>query len=82
MLLIHFNVQTFLGGTLVDTQSVTEYDDLVENEFVTFSGSGTAKAFTTKLTNGSDTQAQIADYKKYFEAIRLYDFNTMALAVH
>lgn len=39
------------------------------------------KAFTTKLTNGSDTQAQIADYKKYFEAIRLYDFNTMALAV-
>lgn len=76
-----FNVQTFLGGTLVDTQSVTKYDDLVENEFVTFSGSGTAQAFTTRLADGSDTQAQIADYKKYFEAIRLYDFNTMALAV-
>lgn len=76
-----FTVQTFLDGKLVDTQSVQNIEEMKENALVTFAGTGNMTAFSIKLAGGSSTGAQVNDYKAYFNAIQLFDFNTMALPI-
>lgn len=76
-----FTVQTFLDGKLVDTQSVQNIEEMKENALVTFTGTGKMTAFSIKLAGGSSTEAQVNDYKAYFNAIQLFDFNTMALPI-
>ena len=76
-----FVVQTFLDSKLIDTQTVQNIEEMKENDLVTFSGTGSMTAFSIKLAGGSNTEAQANDYKAYFSAIQLFDFNTMALPV-
>lgn len=76
-----FVVQTFLDSKLIDTQTVQNIEEMQENAVVTFSGTGKMTAFSIKLAGGSNTEAQANDYKAYFSAIQLFDFNTMALPV-
>lgn len=76
-----FNVVTYLDGVAVDTQTVKKIEELQANKLVTFSGTGALTKATIALEGGSDTDAQANDYAKYFEAIQVYEFNTMALPV-
>lgn len=78
-----FDVLTYLGTTLVDTQQAVENaEGLIDNDLVTFSGEGnlsTSAGIT--LTGGATTEAVAGDYADYFEDISVYDFNTMALPI-
>lgn len=76
-----FNVVTYLDGVAVDTQTVKKIEELQANKLVTFSGTGALAKATIALEGGTDTEAQANDYAKYFEAIQVYEFNTMALPV-
>jgi len=77
-----FDVQTLVDGREVDTQTVSAIEDLKENAWVTFSGTGTLEATVgVKLTGGDDGEVTNADYMDYLAAIELHDFQTMAAPV-
>lgn len=76
-----FDVETYLAGRLVDTQTVKNVEDLKANRVVSFSGTGVLTAFTVSLEGGANTAATAQDYMTYFEKIQVFDFNTMALPV-
>jgi len=70
-----FKVDTYLGTALVDSQIATTVEDLVNNNFVVFTGEGklTADAGTI-LKNGTD---DTADYANALAALESYGFNTL-----
>src|SRR5690606_14706077 len=77
-----FDVQTLVDGREVDMQTVSTIEELQENAWVTFSGTGTPEPTAgVNLAGGTDGSVTNADYMNYLEAIELYDFNTMAAPV-
>ena len=69
-----FEVNTYADGYLVDTQRVTKIADLVENDFVTFSGSGDLEetAVSQLLTSGTNgTVAAKTAYEAMFELLKM-----------
>lgn len=76
-----FDVKTYLESRLVDTQTVKNAEELKENQLVTFGGEGAVTAFSIALTGGTSTSATAQDYSDFFNAVQLYDFNTIALPV-
>jgi hypothetical protein len=76
-----FNVKTFVGNKLVDAQkSVTNVEQLHNNSFVDFSGTGKLSATASASLSGGANGNVIEDnYKSYREAIEVYYFNTCAL---
>lgn len=76
-----FNVETYLDGRLVDTQTAKTIEELKTNQIVEFAGTGNITAFSITLTGGTNTVATAQDYMTYFEKVQVFDFNTMALPV-
>lgn len=76
-----FDVETYLAGRLIDTQTAATVQDLKANTLVEFSGEGDLTAFSVSLEGGTDTAPAVQDYMDYFTAIQVYDFNAMALPV-
>lgn len=76
-----FDVETYIAGRLIDTQTAKKIADLKPNRIVTFAGTGDLTAFSVALSGGSNTAATAQDYMTYFEKVQVYDFNTMALPV-
>src|SRR5690606_2931220 len=77
-----FDVHTLVDGREVDLQTVSTIEDLQENAWVTFSGTGAPEPTAgINLTGGTDGNVTNADYMAYLEAIELHDFNTMAAPV-
>jgi hypothetical protein len=76
-----FDVQTLVDGVEVDYQeAVQNVEDLEENGWVTWSGSGTLTASAgIALTGGADGAATAQDYLDYLEAIEVHDFHTIGL---
>ena len=76
-----FNVQTYANGYLADSQKAATIDQLVENDFVKFSGTGAIQALTSTLLTGGEngTVAETAAYEEYFELLRMAKWNTMAV---
>ena len=75
-----FKVITLLDGRPVHEQLGKTVEDLENNSFVTFSGTGALAASSgTTLTNGTDTVAESQDYLDYFKAIEVFTWNTMAI---
>lgn len=73
-----FTVSTVVDGSIVDQQTAAEVTDLVNNAWVTFSGSGALTATTgAALTGGADGTVQSAAYSTYLTAIEPYDFDIM-----
>src|SRR5699024_10231171 len=70
-----------LAGQVVDSQVVATAEDLIENDLVTFTGSPEVTDGTITLSGGTDTAGTGADYADFFDAIQVYDFNTMAIPV-
>ena len=73
------DVSTYFNGSKVETQTVTNVEDLVANDFVVFSGTG---AFTTTagspLVGGSNKASVIgADYQLALDAFEAYSFNIL-----
>lgn len=76
-----FDVETYLAGNLIDTQTVTQLDELQSNQVVSFVGVGELTAFTTTLGGGTDTAAVVQDYMNFFNAVQFHEFNTLAMPV-
>lgn len=76
-----FDVETFLEGKLIDSQTASKVEELVSNVLVDFAGAGDLTAFSVSLSGGTDTTATTEDYMTYFSKVQLFDFNTMALPV-
>lgn len=72
-------VSTIVDGNVVDEQSVTKFEELEENAFVRFSGTGESMPVTagTKLEGGSDKALTGTDYSKFIEKIEAEDFTTL-----
>jgi len=76
-----FDVETYLEGRLIDSQTAKTIGELSNNRLVSFTGEGDLTAFSIVLENGSNTAATANDYMTFFSKIQVYDFNTIALPV-
>ncbi len=77
-----YNVTTLVDGVEVENQLVADIGELVANDFVTFSGTGTPVASAgASLVNGTDGTAVAADYSAYLDAAARADFDIMAVPV-
>lgn len=73
-----FAVSTVVDGTVVDQQTAAKVEDLIANDWVTWSGTGALAASTgAALTGGEDGTVQSAAYSTYLTAIEPYKFDIM-----
>lgn len=77
-----FTVTTYLAGIAVDTQQADTIQNLVNNDYVVFSGEGALVAHAgLKLTGGNDTAPTSDDYSICFTGLEVQEFNTLGLPV-
>nr|DAD70851.1 MAG TPA: tail sheath protein [Siphoviridae sp. ctvok7] len=73
-----FTVSTVVGGEIVDQQTAKTVENLVANDWVTFSGTGALAATAgTALTGGADGTPASADYTDFLTAIEPYKFDVL-----
>jgi len=74
-----FDVKTYLGAELLEVQTVGNIIELVENDFVIFSGSGAlTKTAGMILTGGSNKEMTGAEYGKFLEDAEKENFQVLA----
>ena len=73
-----YTVETYLDGSLKDTQSIAKSSELIDNDYVEFSGSGeiTVSAGVT-LTGGQNGDFSGDDYEKFLSLAESEDFTTI-----
>ena len=84
-----YTVQTYANGYLVDSQMASTIDELKNNAFVEFSGTGNLGAVTSTLLTGGTNGAvptkgsgtAYTSYDDYFEALTIARWNTMAVTI-
>ena len=75
----YYDVETYLGTEMVDTQTVAKIEDLEENDFVTFNGTGVLTAAAgTYLAGGTTTAVTGSGYTEFLAAAEVEDFNVLA----
>lgn len=73
-----FTVATVVDGEIVDQQTAKTVEELIANEWVTFSGTGALAANTgMALTGGEDGTVQSAAYSAFLAAIEPYPFDVL-----
>lgn len=74
-----YEVQTVVDGTVVNSQVVSDLGDLVANDWVTFSGTGTTIQETAgdPLSDGVDPSVAAADYATFLTALEPYQFDVL-----
>lgn len=73
-----FLVQTFVDGAVVDEQTAANVSDLVDNDWVTWSGDGALKANTgTALTGGADGTVESTAYSTFLTNLEPYQFDVL-----
>lgn len=74
------DVKTYLDNILVDSQTVTNIQELKANDYVTFSGTGAVEVTAgSQLTGGSTTAVINSDYTDFLNAAETQSFDTIAL---
>ena len=74
-----YDVNTVLGTSIVDTQTVSKSDELVSNDFVTFKTFDIAINAGTPLTGGTNGVVGGDAHQTYLDKIEAYSFNTMGV---
>jgi hypothetical protein len=74
-----FEVSTLMGTTKVETQLAASAEQLIANDFVTFSGTGALAATAGISLIGGTNKASVdgADYQLFLDKIEAYSFNTI-----
>ena len=73
-----FTVSTVVDGDIVDQQTAETVEDLVANDWVTWSGTGALAATVgTPLTTGADGTPAASDYTDFLTAIEPYKFDVL-----
>ena len=76
----NYIVKTYLDGEEMDTQTVTEIAELIDNDWVTFITTATlAETAGEPLSGGTNGTVTGASYKTYLDKIERYAFNTMGV---
>lgn len=73
-----FAAETYLDGTLMDAQTIANYEEFQPNGLVCVEGTGVAKSISVTLTGGTDEEEQTADYETFMQEAGKQFFNTMA----
>lgn len=77
-----FDVMTYLGTVLVDTQTVTNAAALVANDYVMFKTTATiAVTASTPLSGGTNGTVDGTAHQAYLDKIESYSYNTMGVVV-
>lgn len=77
-----FDVMTYLGTVLVDSQTVASAAALVANDYVKFKTSSTlAVTASMPLTGGTNGTADGASHQAYLDKIESYSYNTMGVVI-
>lgn len=71
-------IKTFFDAQLVDTQKVSAFNELVENDFVVFSGTLPTSDATLTLTGGSTAPATNDSISEFAKALGTLDFKVVA----
>jgi len=75
-----FDVRTLLQTDEMDKQTVSTAADLVSNDWIDWSGSGSLTATAgSSLTGASDGTASNSDHTDYLTAVEVHDFQVIAL---
>lgn len=73
-----FLVQTYVAGSLADAQTAKTADELADNDWVSFSGTGALAATAgTPLTGGADGTVEATAYDSFMAAIEPYQFDVL-----
>lgn len=76
-----FDVTTYIGTNKVDIQTVTTIEELKNNNFVEFSGTGILEATAgVPLTGGTNGTATGESYSSFLDKIEAEDFTTLGYA--
>lgn len=76
-----FDVLTYLGEALVDTQTATSATELKENDFVKFNTSAVLKVTAgTALIGGTNGVVTGTQHQEFLDKIESYSFNTLGVA--
>lgn len=75
-----FDVVTVVDGVEMDTQTVSAAEDLVENDFVTFTEETLSATAGEPLTGGTDKKPEKSDYEAFLRAVEPYTFQTLGCA--
>lgn len=77
-----FIVTTYLEGIEVDEQQAKTVEDLQDNDYVVFTGTGALTASAgIILAGGTNTSPVSEDYTNYFKACEVQEFNAMGLPI-
>ncbi len=75
-----YDVKTYLGTQLVDTQTVAATSGLADNGFLVWKKSASlAVTAGTPLTGGENATVTTADYQTFLSAIESYSFNAIGI---
>lgn len=76
-----FDVKTALDTIVVDTQTVSKANELLDNDYVTFNKDATLVITAgTVLAGGENSEVDGTAYQNYLNKIESYTFNTMGVA--
>lgn len=75
-----YTVVTSIDGSIVDSQYIDDLGDLISNDWVDFTGTGTTITTTagTALTTGANPTVAAADHAAFMTAIEPYTFDIVA----
>ena len=73
-----WQIKTFVGSSVADSQLVADAAAFKANDFVTLSGEGDLAAATVTLSGGSDGAVAGTAYDAFFEALKTEAFQTVA----
>ena len=75
-----FDVVTVVDGVEMDSQTVSTAEELVENDFVTFTEEALSATAGEPLTGGTDKEPEKSDYEAFLRAVEPYTFQTLGCA--
>ncbi len=71
-------VETYLGGEMIDSQSVTEMGELAENAFVDWKKTAVIEETAgSYLVGGTDTEVTTSAYQAFLDESEAYSFNIL-----
>ncbi len=78
-----YDIETVVDGAIVATQTLNDLDNLVSNDWVDFSGTGTTITTTagTALTGGANGTFASSDYAAFLQALEPYTFDILCLDI-
>ena len=75
-----FDVVTVVDGVEMDSQTVSTAEELLENDFVTFTEEALSATAGEPLTGGTDKEPEKSDYEAFLRAVEPYTFQTLGCA--